>query len=260
MQERFPLTMADVNRIALSLLTDPIPLAEELLERFSPRWLIGWRDITNATNERTVIANALPLVGAGHNLPLMFPGNFEKVDSIGMLANLSTLALDYVARQNVGGTHLTFFIFKQIPLLPPTTYYQNLFDLTDTALQSFIAPRVLELIYTAYDLVLWARDQGYTGPPFHWDEERRFLIRCELDALYFHLYGINREDAEYILETFPIVKRKDEQRCGEYRTKRVILECYDNMAQARASGQPYQTILDPPPADPRMAHPNTKRD
>jgi len=59
---------------------------------------------------------------------------------------------------------------------------------------------------------------------------------------------------DYIMETFPIVKRKDEQKYGEYRTKRVILECYDAMENAIRTGRPYQTILDPPPADPRVAH------
>ena len=104
------------------------------------------------------------------------------------------------------------------------------------------------MIYTAYDLESFATDCGYTGPPFRWDEERRFLLRCELDAAYFHLYGIGRDDVDYILETFPIVKRKDEQAHGEYRTKRVILDIYDAMQQAMATGTPYHTRLDPPPA------------
>ena len=54
---------------------------------------------------------------------------------------------------------------------------------------------------------------------------------------------------------FPIINRKDEAAHGEYRTKRVILEIYDAMQQAIETGQPYQTLLDPPPADPRVAHP-----
>ena len=77
----------------------------------------------------------------------------------------------------------------------------------------------------------------------------------KLDAAYFHLYGIARDDVDYIMDTFPIVKRKDEAAHGEYRTKRVILEIYDAMQQAIKTGQPYQTLLDPPPADPRVAHP-----
>ena len=93
------------------------------------------------------------------------------------------------------------------------------------------------------------------GPPFRWDEERRLLFRSELDAAYFHLYGIERDDVDHIMETFPIVKRRDEAAHGEYRTKRVILEIYDEMQRAKETGPPYETLLDPPPADPRVAHP-----
>jgi hypothetical protein len=63
-----------------------------------------------------------------------------------------------------------------------------------------------------------------------------------------------RDDVGYIVETFPIVRHKDEQKYGEYRTKRVILEIYDEMKQAMESGVPYQTRLKPPPADALVAH------
>jgi len=102
-------------------------------------------------------------------------------------------------------------------------------------------------------LAPFARDVGYDGPPFHWDPERRFLLRCELDAAFFHLYGLSRDDTDYAMDTFPIV-RKNEKPYGEYRTKRVILEIYDAMAEAARTSKRYQTRLDPPPADPRVAH------
>jgi len=108
---------------------------------------------------------------------------------------------------------------------------------------------VLELVYTANDLQSFAQDIGYSGSPFRWDDERRFLLRCELDAALFHLYGIEPNDVDYIMETFPIVKRKDEQRFSEYRTKRVILELYDAMEQVASHGDPYRTPLNPPPAN-----------
>jgi hypothetical protein len=57
------------------------------------------------------------------------------------------------------------------------------------------------------------------------------------------------------METFPIVKRKDEAAHGNYRTKEIILEIYDAMAEVIRTGQPYQTRLDPPPAGPRCCHP-----
>jgi hypothetical protein len=106
---------------------------------------------------------------------------------------------------------------------------------------------------------LFAHDVDYSGPPFRWDPERRFLLRCEIDAAFFHLYGISRDDAAYILDTFPIVKKSDEKAHGEYRTQRVILEIYDAMADAARTGKPYQTRLDPPPADARVAHPDTRK-
>ncbi|MBI2570941.1 MAG: hypothetical protein HYV63_28385, partial [Candidatus Schekmanbacteria bacterium] len=63
-----------------------------------------------------------------------------------------------------------------------------------------------------------------------------------------------RDAVDHIMESFPIVKRKDEQAHGEYRTKRVILEIYDALRRASETGVAYQTPLDPPPADPRVAH------
>jgi len=59
-----------------------------------------------------------------------------------------------------------------------------------------------------------------------------------------------RDAVDYIMETFPIVKRKDEEKHGEYRTKRVILEICDEMAEAMRTGKPYQTRLDPSPGPP----------
>lgn len=81
----------------------------------------------------------------------------------------------------------------------------------------------------------------------------------ELDAAFFHLYGVERDDVDYILETFPIVKRKDVQEHGDYRTKLVILDIYDRLQEAIDSGEPYRTRLDPPPADPSVAHPASER-
>ena len=69
----------------------------------------------------------------------------------------------------------------------------------------------------------FAKDLGYDGPPFTWNEEERRHLRARLDALYFHLYGISREDADYILSTFPIIKREDEKEFKTYLTRNLIL-------------------------------------
>jgi hypothetical protein len=172
---------------------------------------------------------------------------------------MSSLVFDYSARQKIGGTHPTFGYLKQLPVLPIDVFLQTCRwcgDAPPIMLSSWLLPRTLELTFTAWDLEPLARDSGYHGPPFRWDEERRFLLRCELDAAFFHLYGVERDDVDYIMETFPIVRRRDEvAHDGTYRTKRVILEIYDEMQRAMETGEPFQTRLDPPPGDPRVAHP-----
>jgi len=205
---------------------------ERLRDRWDRGWLLGWRDITNATNERTVIASVVARVGVGNNLPLMMLSGAITRDAGLLAASLSSFPLDYVARFKVGGTHLNFFIYEQLPVLPPAAYAAPAPWTAGKPLRDWLLPRVLELVYTAHDLAPFARDCGYDGPPFKWDEERRFHLRCELDAAFFHLYGIDRDDLSYIMDTFPIVKRNDEAAHGDYRTKRVILEYYDAMSGA----------------------------
>jgi hypothetical protein len=145
----------------------------------------------------------------------------EKVwgQTVGLLANFNTIVFDFVVRQKLGGVNFSFFIVKQLPVLPPETY--------TPALLEEITPRVLELVYTAWDLAPFARDLGYQGAPFPWDEERRARLRAELDGLYARLYGLSRDDFADILDQFPIVRRRDEAAFGEYRTKRLCLEAYD---------------------------------
>jgi len=246
------------------------------------QWYLSLRDITSSTNERTVIPSILPFSGVGNNLPLLFVDE-SLVGLVGhLLGCLSSLALDFTARFKVGGLHLNFFIVEQFPVIVPKTYEERC--RWSSRVQNFrdwLLPRVLELTHTAWDLQPFAQDCGWSGPPFRWDEKRRFLLRCELDAAFFHLYlpaetngewrqseGETAEDytrlnasfptprdaVDYVMETFPIVKRKDIEKYGEYHPKQVILQIYDAMREAIQTGNPYQTLLDPPPADPSMSH------
>lgn len=190
--------------------------------REHPGWFIGFRGIARSTDERSGIFSLIPWAGAGNSLPVL---DFEQPSTsyaCGFLANVSAFAFDFATRQKAGGANFNFFIVKQLPVLPPSTYTPELLDL--------IVPRVLELVYTAHDLAPFARDCGYDGPPFIWDEERRAGLRADLDGIYAHLYGLSRDDFAYVLDTFPIVARKDEARWGEYRTKRLCLEAYDRFA------------------------------
>lgn len=216
-------------------------------------WFVAFKDVTSPSNSRTAINTVIPRTAVGHKLPVIVTAIEPSLIAL-FSANFSAFVLDYVARQSVGGLSLSFFILKQLPFLSPSAYQTTCHWNGTTIAREWFLPRTLELSFTAWDLQPFALDCGYDGPPFRWDEARRFLLRCEMDAAYFHLYGVARDDVDYIMETFPIVKRKDVAAHGEYRTKRVILEIYDAMRQAIDSGEPYQTRLDPPPADPSLAH------
>ncbi|KQX55381.1 MULTISPECIES: DNA methyltransferase [unclassified Streptomyces] len=207
---------------------------------WSRHWHIGWRDVTSSTNERTMVTSVIPDVGVGHKFLIAA----SKAPEL-LVSAWSSFACDYIVRQGIGGNSMSFFIVKQVPVPGPDEL---------SAHRDWVVPRVLELSYTATDMGGFADDLGDTGAPFIWDENRRTVIRAELDALFFHLYGITRDDVDYILDTFPIVKRKDEAKYGTYRTKDLILAEYDRMAAAGVSltaplvdGENYTSTLTPPP-------------
>jgi hypothetical protein len=237
-------------RLALEQKTDPDQVVQprywlaehEVDERLATKhwdhgWLLGWRDITSAGNERTFISSALPHGAAPDGTLLMFPGRGSPAL---LLASLSSLVLDYAARQKSAGTHLKYFIVNQLPVLPPERYDVPAPWQPDVSLAEWIQPRVLELTYTAWDIQAFARDVGDDGQPFIWDEERRFVMQAELDAAYFHLYGIARDDVDYIMDSFGAFRRNDPARFD--RTKAAVLDIYDGLATGE-----YHTMLDPPP-------------
>jgi hypothetical protein len=255
-------------------------------ETWTKKWFLGWRDITNAVVTRTFIASILPPAAYGDTVLLMMPHAANAVQATCLVASLNSFVLDYVTRQKQGGAHLKYHIVKQLPVLPPSRYAEQCsWSEQNQSYRDWVLPRVLELTYTAWDLEAFAQDCGWSGPPFRWDEERRFLLRCELDAAFFHLYLGSEEEwrkqpaaltqafptprdaVSYIMDTFPIVKRKDEARTeqknaagevvepGRYITKDTILEIYDEMAEAIRTDKPYQPRLHPPPADPSCCHP-----
>ncbi len=219
-------------------------------------WSLGIRAIAGAVaNVRTLVASVLPSCGAGNSILMVeCPDNESPISYACLLGLLNSYLCDYFLRQKLCGTNVNQFILKQLPILKPDIFNGICPWKQDASIGHFISQRVIELSYTAWDLEAFAQDCSYVSPPFHWDIERRFLLRSETDAAYFHLYGITRADADHILDSFPIVKRKEEDEYKEYRTKRVILEIYDEMALAIQKGQSYQTRLDPPPGDPRTAH------
>ncbi len=193
------------------------------------QYLLTFKEITAATNVRTMIATVVPRVGCSDTLAVLLPekDRFSAHDMACLLANLNTFGFDYIARQKVPSTHIKLYIIEQLPVIS-TDGYERRFD--EKTARELVRDHVLRLTYTAHDMAPFARDLGYDGPPFIWNEEERRHLRARLDALYFHLYGLDREDAAYILDTFPIVRKQDKAAFGHYRTRTMILAYMNALA------------------------------
>jgi len=229
-----------------------------LPEDWKFEWMLIFKKVTSPTNERTFLTSLLPMVGVGDSMNLVIPNaSLGALRIVGLIANMASLILDFFARQKIGGVNTNYFHVRQLPILPPDAYSVESLE--------YIRPRILELIYTSYDMQSWAKDNLYEGEPFLFDPSRRAVIRAELDAFYAKLYGLTRDELRYILdpadvmgadypsETFRVLKNNEIKEFGEYRTQRLVLREFDRMTLAEANGEKYTSLLVPPPgqqADP----------
>ncbi len=229
-------------------------VAEKVGHRTSPHALLAIRLVTSPTNERTIMAALLPMSAVGNSAQVLFATQGGARGYAFLAACLSSFALDFVARSKLGGINLNFFIIEQLPVLSPATASQPArWDVT-CSVQEWLTPRLAELYCTATDMSPLARELGYPLAPFRWDDARRRLIRAEVDAAFFQLYGLTRHEVTHVMASFPIIQRNDEQAFGEYQTKRAILECFDAMTEAGETGRMFKTKVDPPPAHDSVAH------
>ena len=213
-------------------------------------YAIGFNDVCNTNNERSLIAAIVPKVGAGNTLPLL--DELSASDSSLLIGNLNSIPCDYFARNKIQSRHLNKYILEQLPIVPPTEYTRTFGSKTAAEI---VREAVLELTYTAHDMATFARDLDYVDangevlPPFRWDEERRFKLRAKLDALYFILYGVwdeanpakSRDDIHHIYSTFPTIEREERARhVGRYRSPELALLWIN----ALMAGQPDAEIRD----------------
>ncbi len=221
----------------------------ELAERWPEglEWAVAFRDIARPTDARTVIACIVPLAGYGNTLPLLLPALPDpprekkrtpeamlewraacqpiiiayKASAALLTGNLGAIALDYVARNKVQSTHLNSCILEQLPLVPRAGFARRF---GQRSAEEIVREEVLALTYTSHDMAAFARDQGYSGQPFTWNEEDRLRRRARLDAVFMLLYGLDRDAAAHVLDSFPIVRRQEQARHdGRYRTRDLVL-------------------------------------
>jgi hypothetical protein len=234
------------------------------------KWFIGFRNIGRSTDVRTAIFGLVPLSAVGHSMPLIFTITHSLASGL-LVSILSSMVFDYFVRQKLGGVNMTFAYVQQFPVLSQIQVTKNLQE---------ILPNVIELTFTSWDIKAFADDvwkeadddlkaaikkqweenktatgghtwappewceidpEGCPLPPFKWDEDRRAVLKAELDAIYAKLYGLTTDELRYILdpqdvygpdfpgETFRVLKEKEIRLYGEYRTKRLVLEAWERL-------------------------------
>ncbi|MFM2199248.1 MAG: hypothetical protein RLZZ505_2680 [Verrucomicrobiota bacterium] len=268
-----PSDKSSANFITRSVEYLPNKIVNERIQNLAgalPSWFVAMRRHAKGVNELVAISAIVPRAATESSLNAFFSSDNDCTFLIRLVANINTFAFNYLVKLRQAGFSLNKTLYECIPLA--TLKVGGDYRIPWISLH-WLSERVLELTYTAWDLEAFAQDCGWPGPPFRWDEDRRFLLRCELDAAFFHLY-LGSEDewrqqpealtrafptprhaVSYIMDTFPIVKRKDEAKHnGHYRTKETILQIYDALAESITSGIAYRTQLAPVPTDPRIAH------
>ncbi len=185
--------------------------AEEVSDTFPEGmgWTLVYRRITAPTNARTTLATILPWCGVSYTIPMLRARGrkLSALDASCLQSVLASFCFDYVSRQKLQGTSMSLTSLEQLPVIARDAYNRPFGDRTAADL---VQDHVLRLTYTSHDMAPFARDLNHHGPPFPWDPQERRHLRARLDALYFHLYGLSRDDAAYILSTFPIIQRQDQ--------------------------------------------------
>ena len=187
-------------------------VAQEAVAKQGPEQthFLCFKDVTSPTNQRTMIAAMTPPAAVVNSAPIVLT-QASPVRQCCLLGNLNSFAYDFVMRQKISNIHLNFFIVEQIPTLPPDAYAKPCPWDRRRTLESWISERVLKLTCTAEDMLPLAEACNFTGGSFQaeyggrlnkWDEAHRAELMADLDAAYFHLYGIPRDDVEYILSSF----------------------------------------------------------
>ncbi|MGA2498445.1 MAG: DNA methyltransferase [Tepidisphaeraceae bacterium] len=194
--------------------------------------MLTYKDVTSPTNQRTMIAAMLPRVGLMNSAPFLFPEKPLTVRRLCcLLANFNSFIYDFIARQKVGGLHLNFFIVEQLPTLPPDRYDEKCPWDKYNQLERWISDRVLKLTCTADDMRPLADAADFKEGVHKWNEADRLRLRTDLDAAYFHLYGLDRDEVDFVLDQFQGVVKEDAAHGRPGPTRREILDAYDVMRE-----------------------------
>lgn len=205
---------------------------------------VGFCNIASPTNERTLVSALIPPgVVCGNKVPtITFDDGYEWFASF-WVGVANSFVMDYLARKKVSLT-MTNTIVDSLPF-PRVT--------ADDPRARMVVPLVARLCCVGVEMqTYWNTlvDQGWvealdTEREGLVDDHQRRAAEAELNAVVaLDIFGLSRADIGLILDTFPVVEKRDRKIYGDFRTKALVLKCYDDLVEAAHSGKPYQSRVD----------------
>ena len=92
---------------------------------------------------------------------------------------------------------------------------------------------MLRLSCTAEDLRPLADAAGFAPGVVRWDPAERAALAAELDAAFLHLFGLNRDDAAYVVGSFDLKPAGGLPFADD--PAAAVLAAYDRLAAAASS-------------------------
>jgi hypothetical protein len=222
---------------------------KEMAER---RWSeLGWhlgpyvalRRQASTTNETTAIAAVLPPSVAEGSVSVFFGPGAEGKGAALLCAALNSFVFNFLVRLRQSGANVSKSVYEQVPVPVAVAAALVKDDLDDPSLEEAIQ-LALELIYAAPDLAGFAQAAACNRAPYAWNPTRRQELRVRIEAMLFRWYGL-ADDVLPVMESFPILQRREIARHGDYRLARGIVRALEEIPAAK---QPtHRTNIPSPP-------------
>jgi len=186
-------------------------IAERDAQRRCPQYKrvkVLFRDVTNSTNERSMIACVVRGLPCGNTAATLHLQNHGIAGHLLLAACLSSLAIDFATRQRLTGKHLNWFIAKELPI--PNVLVKHLQGKTGIFARLVLSAARLTLIHRRF-APEWLDLQRLSAvlSDREWKEwwavteVDRLRLRIEIDAICAELYGLDPDDFDWIIRDEP---------------------------------------------------------
>ena len=173
--------------------------------KINSNWNFAFRDTTNvASNFRTAVGCIVGPTAFNYKCPNLVIEKGEAVTSALFLSLFNSVPYDYLLRQKFYGANLTksmlmqSFVVDKKSVMP---YASNLLDAVASLTNTSDSVKGFCEAIKRSDLSVS-------------DQKERLDIRAWIDALYFHLFGFEANEIDYVFETFKIWKNKSTETWG----------------------------------------------